>query len=67
MGSISIEKQRSFKQLIQDVKKLSPVQKLKLNDVIWESDISIPEEHKTIVRERIKLADKDLIPKVHII
>jgi hypothetical protein len=48
----------SFKQVVDIVKQLSPSEKLQLGEVLWTEqnidDIVIPEEHKQIVRERIK-------------
>ncbi len=48
----------SFKQLIDIVRQLSPKEKLQLSGVLWdeteEKEIDIPEEHKQIVRRRLK-------------
>ena len=48
----------SFKQVVEIVKQLSPSEKQMLSEVLWTeqdiNDIVIPEEHKQIVRERIK-------------
>lgn len=48
----------NFKQIVEIVKQLSPSEKQKLSEVLWTEqnidDIIIPEEHKQIVRERIK-------------
>ena len=48
----------SFKQVVDIVKQLSPSEKQMLSELLWmEQDIDnivIPEEHKQIVRERIK-------------
>lgn len=48
----------SFKQVVDIVKQLSPSEKQQLSEVLWMEqnidDIIIPEEHKQIVRERIK-------------
>lgn len=48
----------SFKQVVDIVKQLSPAEKQQLGEVLWTEqnidDIVIPEEHKQIVRERIK-------------
>lgn len=43
----------SFSQLLDAVRKLSPSEKLELNEMIWKEDISIPEEHQKLVYERI--------------
>lgn len=48
----------SFKQVVDVVRQLSPSEKQQLSEVLWAEqnidDIVIPEEHKQIVRERIK-------------
>ena len=48
----------SFKQVVDIVRQLSPSEKQQLTEVLWREqnidDIVIPEEHKQIVRERIK-------------
>lgn len=48
----------SFKQVVEIVKQLSPSEKQQLSEVLWTEqdieDIVIPEEHKQLVRERIK-------------
>ena len=48
----------SFKQVVDIVKQLSPSEKQQLGEVLWDEqnvdDMVIPEEHKLIVRERIK-------------
>lgn len=48
----------SFKQVVDVVRQLSPSEKQLLGEVLWTEqnidDIEIPEEHKRIVRERIK-------------
>mgnify|MGYP002348555929 FL=1 len=53
----------SFKQLVDIVKQLSPSEKQQLSEVLWTEqnidDIEIPEEHKQIVRERIKKYEKN--------
>lgn len=48
----------SFKQVVDIVRQLSPSEKQQLGEVLWTEqnidDIVIPEEHKQIVKERIK-------------
>jgi hypothetical protein len=48
----------SFNQLIDIIRQLSPKEKQQLSSVLWdetrEEDIVIPEEHKKIVRQRLK-------------
>ena len=36
------------------VKQLSPVEKVKLNEFIWNENIDIPIEHQKLVLDRIK-------------
>ena len=43
-------------QLIEVVKKLSPKDRLKLNDAIWNDDTTIPIEHQKIVLDRMAKA-----------
>jgi hypothetical protein len=40
-------------QLIEAVKQLSPKDRLKVNDAIWNENIEIPVEHQRIVLDRI--------------
>lgn len=48
----------SFKQVIDIVRQLSPIEKQQLSEVLWTEqsvdDMVIPEDHKQIVRQRIK-------------
>ena len=48
----------SFQQVVEIVKQLSPSEKQQLSELLWTEqnlgDITIPEEQKQIVRERIK-------------
>lgn len=60
MGSqhIQLNIPLSFKQVVEIVKQLSPSEKQQLSEVLEAEqnvdDILVPEEHKQIVRERIK-------------
>ena len=58
---IQINVPLSFKQVIDIVKQLSPIEKQQLSEVLWAEqsvdDIEIPEEHKQIVRQRIQKYD----------
>ncbi len=56
MSSISIQTTINFQQLLDVVKKLTPAEKMKLNEAIWDENMAIPEEHKTLVLKRIKNA-----------
>jgi putative addiction module component (TIGR02574 family) len=48
-----------FEQLLEVVKKLSPKEKLMLNDAIWDEEIEIPVEQQDLVRNRIKEVKND--------
>jgi len=54
MSSVNVH--LNFKQIAEAVKQLSPADKLKLSQTLWEDDIIIPEEHKTLVLSRRKKA-----------
>ena len=54
MSNVHVKIDLSFQQLEEIVKQLSPSDKLKLNDVIWNEDMKIPEEHLKLVQQRIK-------------
>jgi hypothetical protein len=56
MEAAKINIQVNFQQIIEAVKQLSPAEKLKLSDLIWEDDINIPVETQKIVLDRIKYA-----------
>lgn len=45
-----------FKQLTSIVKQLNSSEKMKLNEVIWDDGMEIPEEHQKLVLQRIKKA-----------
>ena len=47
----------SFRQLMDAVRQLSPSEKLELNEMIWNDDITIPVEHQELVNERIRKAN----------
>jgi hypothetical protein len=59
MNSIQLNIDLSFQQLVEVVKKLSPKDKLKLNEIIWDADSLVPEEHQLIVAERKEKAKKN--------
>ena len=49
-----------FNQVVDIVKQLSPKEKTKLKEVLEsEQEIDIPEEHKNIVRQRMKASEAD--------
>jgi hypothetical protein len=56
MSNVNINPELNFSQLVEAVKQLSPEEKLKLNDVLWNESIEIPEEHQALVLGRIEKA-----------
>ena len=54
MNSLSLKVDLNFQQLLEVVKQLSPSEKLKLNEAIWDSDTDIPMEHQQLVNDRIQ-------------
>jgi len=38
---------------------LSPAEKFKLNEIIWEDNIEIPKEHQELVLSRLEKSEKD--------
>jgi hypothetical protein len=59
MESINLNINLTVKQLLEAVKQLSPSDKLKINDAIWESDTDIPQSHQKLVLERIEKSKAD--------
>ena len=54
METIKLNIDLSVNQLIEAVKQLSPKDRLKVNDAIWNEDMEIPIEHQQIVLERME-------------
>lgn len=54
MSNVHVKIDLSFQQLTDIVKQLSPSEKLKLSDVIWDEKMEVPEEHRKLVLQRIK-------------
>lgn len=54
MSSLNLNINLSFQQLVEVVKQLSPGEKLKLSDIIWDEKMEIPLEHQKLVSDRIK-------------
>ncbi|MEK6615424.1 MAG: hypothetical protein AABZ32_04835 [Bacteroidota bacterium] len=59
MNTIHLQVNLSFQQLIDTVKQLSPNEKIKINEAIWDESMPIPEEHKMLVLDRMKKAKKN--------
>ncbi|WP_310558232.1 addiction module protein [Flavobacterium sp.] len=53
METIKLNIDLNVNQLIEAVKKLSPKDRLKVNDAIWNEDMQIPVEHQRIVLDRM--------------
>lgn len=53
MNTVELNINLNFQQLVDAVKKLSPSDKLKLSDAIWDENMNIPAEHKKLVAERM--------------
>ena len=54
MDSLQLNVSLNFQQLLEVVKQLSPAEKIKLNDFIWNEDIDIPLEHQELVLDRMR-------------
>ena len=56
METIKLNTALNVNQLIEAAKQLSPKDRLKLNDAIWNHDMAIPIKHQKIVLERMAKA-----------
>lgn len=56
METIKVNIDLSVSQLIEAVKQLSPKDRLKINDAIWNEETEIPVEHQEIVLDRMAKA-----------
>jgi len=56
METIKLNINLSVNQLVEAVKQLSPKDRLKINDAIWNDNIEIPIEHQEIVLDRMTKA-----------
>lgn len=54
MDSVNLNINLNFEQLLEAVKQLSPIDKLKINDAIWDETSDIPLEQQNLVLSRIK-------------
>jgi len=59
MNPVSLHINLTVEQLIEAAVQLSPSDKLRLGDAIWNESYEIPEWHKEIVRARIKEIDSN--------
>ena len=56
MQNIELNIHLPFSQLLEAVKKLSPQEKLLLNDALWDEKMEVPQEQQDLVRARMKMA-----------
>ena len=54
MNSLHLNIDLNFQQLLEIVKQLSPIEKVKLNEFLWNEDTEIPLKHQELVLSRIK-------------
>ena len=54
MTNLNLNIDLSFRQLTDIVKQLSPDEKLKLNDAIWDENMEVPQAHQKLVLKRIQ-------------
>ncbi len=59
MDAIQLNLKLPFEQLVEAVRKLSPKEKLLLNDAIWDEQMEIPTEQQEFVRNRIQEAKQN--------
>lgn len=59
MEAIKLNINLSLNQLLDAVKQLSPKERLKVNDAIWNEETEIPLEHQKIVLDRMAKALKN--------
>jgi len=59
MNPVSLHINLTVEQLIEAAIQLSPSDKLRLGDAIWNDSYEIPEWHKEIVRARIREVDSN--------
>ncbi len=59
MNSLQLNINLDFQQLLEVVKQLSPIEKVQLNEFLWNDNIDIPIEHQKLVLERIRKSELD--------
>ncbi|WP_310556078.1 hypothetical protein [Flavobacterium sp.] len=59
METIKLNINLNVNQLLEAVKQLSPKDKLKINDAIWNEEVEIPIEHQKLVLSRVEKARKN--------
>ena len=59
INSIDLKVNFNFQQLVDVIKQLSPKEKLEINEALWEENMDVPQEHQTLVNERIEKAKQN--------
>ncbi len=59
MDTAKINIQVNFQQIAEAVKQLTPKEKLKLNELLWNENTPIPVEHQQLVMSRVKDASEN--------
>ncbi|MDR3695705.1 addiction module protein [Mucilaginibacter sp.] len=59
MEAATINIQLNFKQIVEAVRQLSPSEKFKLNEIIWEDNIEIPKAHQELVLSRLEKGEQN--------
>lgn len=58
METLKIPNQFNLNEILEAIKQLSPKDRLKINDVIWNEETEIPIEHQKWVLNRIAKSKK---------
>lgn len=59
METVKRNSDLNFNQLLEAIKKLSPKDRLKINDAIWNEETEIPLEHQKLVLSRVEKSELD--------
>ncbi len=59
METLKIPNQFNLNEILEAIKQLSPKDRLKINDVIWNEETEIPIEHQKLVLNRITKSKKN--------
>lgn len=59
MDNIELSVNLDFQQLVDIIKRLSPSEKMEINQALWENDSLVPEEQQELVLDRIGKSKED--------
>ncbi len=59
METLKIPAQFNLNEILEAIKQLSPKDRLKVNDVIWNEETEIPVEHQKLVLNRMAKSKKN--------